>query len=145
MIRWIDRIDRELEQGLSSRTPSKRRLSHFWSVDTHCDCAIIRQSGGYMATYILVTRLSPELTKDLKKRAEIGRKWMERVKKECPEVKFLGHYALLGPYDFLDIYEAPDAETAARVSMISLSGGATAAESWTAIPYKKFLDLIEDL
>ena len=76
-----------------------------------------------MATYILVTRLSPELTKDLKKRAEIGRKWMERVKKECPEVKFLGHYALLGPYDFLDIYEAPDAETAAKVSMISLSGG----------------------
>jgi len=31
------------------------------------------------------------------------------------------------------------------VSMISLSGGATSAESWTAIPYKKFLDLIKDL
>jgi uncharacterized protein with GYD domain len=98
-----------------------------------------------MATYILVTRLSPELTRDLKKRAEIGRKWMERVKKDCPEVKFLGHYALLGPYDFLDIYEAPDEETAAKVSMISLSGGATSAESWTAIPYKKFLDLIKQL
>lgn len=109
------------------------------------DCTIIDQIGGDMATYILVTRLSPELTRDLKKRAEIGRKWMERVKKDCPEVKFLGHYALLGPYDFLDIYEAPDEETAAKVSMISLSGGATSAESWTAIPYKKFLDLIKHL
>ena len=49
------------------------------------------------------------------------------------------------PQDFLDIYEAPDAETAARVSMISLSGGATAAESWTAIPYRKFLEIIEGL
>jgi len=98
-----------------------------------------------MATYILVTKLSPELTKDPKKRAEIGRQWMEKVKKDCPEVKFLIHYALLGPYDFLDIYEAPNEEIAAKVSMISLSGGAVSAESWTAIPYKRFLELIKDL
>jgi len=98
-----------------------------------------------MATYILVTKLSPELTKDVKKRAEIGRNWMQRVKKECPEVKFIAHYALLGPYDFLDIYEAPNEESAAKVSMISLSGGAVAAESWTAIPYKKFVELIKNL
>jgi len=98
-----------------------------------------------MATYILVTKLSPELTKDVKKRAEIGRKWLDKVKKNCPEVKFIAHYALLGPYDFLDIYEAPNEESAARVSMISLSGGAVAAESWTAMPYKKFLGLIKDL
>ena len=98
-----------------------------------------------MATYILATKLSPELTKDVKKRAEIGRKWLEKVKKNCPEVKFLAHYALLGPYDFFDIYEAPDEQSAAKVSMISLSGGAVAAESWTAIPYKNFLELIENL
>ena len=98
-----------------------------------------------MPTYVLVTKLSPELTKDLKKRAEIGRKWLTRVRKNCPEVKFIAHYALLGPYDFLDIYEAPNEDAAAKVSMISLSGGATAAESWTAIPYKKFLKITEDL
>ena len=98
-----------------------------------------------MATYILVTKLSHELTKDVKKRAEIGRKWIERVKKNCPEVKFVSHYALLGPYDFLDIYEAPNEESAAKVSMISLSGGAVAAESWTAIPYMEFIDLIKNL
>lgn len=98
-----------------------------------------------MATYILVTKLSPELTKDVRKRAEIGRKWLEKVKKNCPEVKFHAHYALLGPYDFLDIYDAPDERSAAKVSMISLSGGAVAAESWTAIPYRNFLELIEKL
>lgn len=98
-----------------------------------------------MATYILATKLSTELTKDVKKRAEIGRKWLEKVKKNCPEIKFTAHYALLGPYDFIDIYEAPNEESAARVSMISLSGGAVSAESWTAIPYKNFITLIEDL
>jgi uncharacterized protein with GYD domain len=98
-----------------------------------------------MATYILATKLSPELTKDVKRRAEIGREWLARVKAKCPEVKFRAHYALLGPFDFLDIYEAPNEEAAAKVSMISLSGGAVAAESWTAIAYKRFLKLIEDL
>ncbi len=98
-----------------------------------------------MQTYILMTKLSPEVSKQLKNRAEVGRAWLEHVKKKCPEVKFIAHYALLGKYDFMDIYEAPDAETAAKVSMISLSNGAFQAESWTAIPYKDFLKLTKKI
>ncbi len=56
-------------------------------------------------------------------------------------MKFLCHYAVLGPYDFLDIYEAPDAETAAKISLISTAEGAAAAVSWTLIPYDRFLGL----
>ena len=85
------------------------------------------------------------MTKQVKNRAKIGRAWLNEVKKKCPEVKFKGHYALLGPYDFIDIYEAPDEETAAKVSMISLAHGAIQAESWTAIPYKKFLKLTKEI
>jgi uncharacterized protein with GYD domain len=98
-----------------------------------------------MATYILMTKLSSELTKKMKDRSEIGEEWKARIKKKCPEVKFIAHYALLGPYDFLDIYEAPDEEVAAKVSMISLAHGAVQAESWTAIPYKRFLELAEEI
>ena len=57
-----------------------------------------------MPTYVLMTKLSPEVTKRMKQRTELGKEWMEMVRKKCPEVKFLCHYALLGPYDFLDIY-----------------------------------------
>lgn len=98
-----------------------------------------------MNTYVLMTKLSPEAEMRIKDRASQGRKWLEQVKQKCPEVKFLHHYALLGPYDFLDIYEAPDEETAAKVAMISLQKGAFQAESWTAIPYKRFLELIEEI
>ena len=44
-----------------------------------------------------------------------------------------------------DVYEAPDEETAAKVSMISLSNGAFQAESWVAIPYRRFVELSETL
>lgn len=103
------------------------------------------KKGGKMATYILLTKLSPEVTRHMKDRAGIGKKWMKKVKEKCPEVKFVAHYALLGPYDFLDIYEAPNEEIAAKVSMISLSLGASKAESWTAIPYRRFLELVKEI
>ena len=45
----------------------------------------------------------------------------------------------------MDIYEAPDAETAARVSLISRASGALSAESWQAMPYDSFLRLLEEV
>ena len=98
-----------------------------------------------MATYILLTKLSPEVSKQMKDRAQIGRAWLDQVKSKCPEVKFISHYALLGEYDFLDIYEAPDENSAAKVSMIGLQNGALEAKSLTAIPYKKFIELTEEI
>lgn len=98
-----------------------------------------------MKTFILMTKLSPEISQKMKDRKEIGRMWLDEVKQKCPEVKFISHYALLGAYDFMDIYEAPDEETAAKVSMISLQNGAYCAESWNAIPYNKFLKLTREI
>ena len=98
-----------------------------------------------MKTFVLLTKLSPETSQKIKDRAQLGRSWLEQVKEKCPQVKFVAHYALLGHYDFLDIYEAPDEETAAKVSMISLSNGAFQSESLIAIPYKKFLELVDDI
>lgn len=98
-----------------------------------------------MPTYALMTKLSPELTSKMKDRARLGREWLEQVKEKCPEVRFISHYALLGPYDFLDIYEAPNEEEAAKVSMISLQYGAFQAESWVAIPYARFVEMTEEI
>ncbi|MBN2461388.1 MAG: GYD domain-containing protein [Candidatus Cloacimonetes bacterium] len=98
-----------------------------------------------MQTYILMTKLSPELLKKMKDRDKVGSNWLDQVRKKCPQVKFVAHYALLGSYDFLDIYEAPDAEVAAKVAMISQLNGALQSESWTAIPYKRFLELTKEI
>jgi uncharacterized protein with GYD domain len=98
-----------------------------------------------MATYILMTKLAPEVTKDIRQRETIGKAWKTDVKAKCPKVKFVAHYALLGPYDFMDIYEAPDEEEAAKVAMITLSRGALKAETWGAIPYNRFLKLVREI
>ncbi len=98
-----------------------------------------------MATFILLTKLSSESLGQPRKRENIGRKWFETVKAKCPEVKWVDHYALLGPFDFMDIYEAPNEEVAAKVSMITMSKGAVKAETWAALPYKRFLKVAKEL
>jgi uncharacterized protein with GYD domain len=45
----------------------------------------------------------------------------------------------------MDIFEADDEQEAAKVSMISQSLGASQAESWTAIPYSNFLELVKEI
>jgi uncharacterized protein with GYD domain len=96
-----------------------------------------------MATFILMTRLAPGAVHDASVRRAMGKEWLEKVKAVCPEVHWLQHYALLGSYDFMDIYEAPDIETAHQVALISRAEGAVSAESWPAVSYDRFLNLLE--
>ena len=98
-----------------------------------------------MATFILMTKLGPGAMRDSEGRREMGREWIERVHERVPGVRFLSHYAVFGPYDFMDIYEAPDAEAAQRVALISRSEGAVSVETWGATEYKQFLKLLEQI
>lgn len=98
-----------------------------------------------MPTYVLLTKLPSDNLANPHKRESIGRKWFDEVKAKCPKVKWIEHYALLGPYDFMDIYEAPTAEEAAKVSMITKAKGAVEAETWSALPYKEFVKIAGDL
>ena len=96
-----------------------------------------------MPLFVLMTRLAPGSLRDAGTRRAMGKEWLQHVKSACPGVRFLAHYALLGPYDFMDVYDAPDVETAHKVSIISRAEGALTAESWQALPYDKFLKLLE--
>lgn len=98
-----------------------------------------------MQTFFLATKLSPESARDPKTIRDNGRTWMESVQRNCPDIKWVQHYTLFGQYDFISIYEAPDLETAAKVSVISMSLGALKAESWPAIPYQRFAELLESI
>jgi len=98
-----------------------------------------------MGTYVLMTKLTPEICQDLKRREAIGKHWKHEVDKRCPGVEWLTHYALLGPYDFMDIYRAADDEMAARVSMITRANGALMVETWPAIEWPRFIEITKEL
>jgi uncharacterized protein with GYD domain len=98
-----------------------------------------------MPVYVLMTKLAPEGIESARSRRHLGRAWLNKVRDACPEVEWVAHYALLGRYDFMDIYRAPDETTAHKVSLISRENGAVSAESWPALPYEDHLKLLAEV
>jgi uncharacterized protein with GYD domain len=91
-----------------------------------------------MSTYVMLTRLTPEAAKTPGELRRLERAVADHVRKDCPQVKWISSYATLGPYDYLDIFEAPDENIAAKVVMIVRSYGHGQTETWTAIPWERF-------
>ncbi len=50
-----------------------------------------------MPTFILMTRLSQDSLGKLRDRQEVGTRWLDAVKQACPDIRWIDHYALLGP------------------------------------------------
>ena len=91
-----------------------------------------------MATYALLTRLTPEALKSPNDMLRLEQAVADRIRKDCPEVKWLSSYAILGPCDYLDLFEAPDEIAAAKVTAIVRSFGHAHTETWTAVPWERF-------
>ncbi len=91
-----------------------------------------------MPAYVVLTRLTPEAVKTPGELKRLERQVAEHIRKDCPEVKWVANYAILGPYDYLDIFDAPDETVAAKVVTIIRSYGHAQTETWTAIPWERF-------
>jgi uncharacterized protein with GYD domain len=71
-----------------------------------------------------------------------------RIKEVNREIEALGvkvkaQYAVLGLYDFVNIVEAPDNETVARVSIELASRGSVKIQTLAAIPIDEFIAKLE--
>ncbi len=104
-----------------------------------------------MKTFILLTKFSgkaallTEIGIKLHDRSRSTHLWLEDVKKQCPEIEFKTHYALMGYWDSMHIYEAPDEECAAKVSIVTRAHGAAQVETWLAMPYEKVIKMAQEI
>jgi len=68
-----------------------------------------------MAVYVMLTTLTDEGRKTIKNNPQRIQEVNKEV--EAMGVKILSQYALLGPYDFINILEAPDNHTVHKVAV----------------------------
>ena len=95
-----------------------------------------------MPTYIMLTRLAPEAIKEPKSLDELGQQVISKLKADAPEVTWRSSYSVLGAYDYLDIFEAPDNEAAMKVAVIVRSFGHATTEIWPATPWERFREIV---
>jgi len=68
-----------------------------------------------MPIYVMLTKLTQEGRLTIKKHPERIQEMVSEVARMG--VKTLAQYVLLGPYDFLNVVEAPDNDTISRASV----------------------------
>ncbi len=93
-----------------------------------------------MPTYIMLTTLNPDGVQTIKNNPR-------RIKEVNKEVEQLGatvkaQWATLGRFDFVNVIEAPDEQTIARVSLELGSRGTGRYETLIAIPIDDFIGSI---
>jgi uncharacterized protein with GYD domain len=93
----------------------------------------------------MLTWLSPEALSNPSAVTELNKKVEDRVRKDLPQIKWLANYAMMGPCDYLDIFEAPDMETAQKVSLLVRSFGHASTQTWVANPWDRFVQMVEEL
>lgn len=98
-----------------------------------------------MSTFIMLTRLTHGALVSPSSLENLEREVKERIGAECPEVKWRSSYAVLGPCDYLDIFEAPDIETATKVATIVGTFGHAETEIWGATEWERFKELVRYL
>ncbi len=90
-----------------------------------------------MPIFIMLTTLTPEGVQTVKNNPN-------RIKEVSKEIEQLGatvkaQWATLGQFDFVNVVEAPDDKTIARVSLELGSRGTAKYETLSAIPIDDFI------
>ncbi|MBU3966412.1 MAG: GYD domain-containing protein [Euryarchaeota archaeon] len=91
-----------------------------------------------MSKYIIISRLTDEGGKTLKKNASRIKEMNEELKNMG--VKVIEQYAVLGNFDFLNIVEAQNETIMAKAVIELASRGTIRTETYMAIPIDEFIN-----
>lgn len=94
-----------------------------------------------MAVYILLSKLTAEGRKTVRENPNR----IQEVNKEVEAfgVKVLSQYATLGPYDFVNIVDAPDNKTVLKVSVELGARGTVEITTLPTIPLSDFVATVK--
>jgi len=94
-----------------------------------------------MPTYILLSTLAGDGGRTMHSHPDRLREVDDEV--AVMGCKVLAQYAVLGPYDFVTILEAPDNETVAHLSVDLASRGTVKIQTLPAVPLESFIDKLK--
>ena len=92
-----------------------------------------------MATYIILSRVTPGAFRDPRDFKKVVETVVARVENDCPGVVFKDSYATFGRFDFVDIVESDDPKQVEKAILIMRSYGQSETETLVATPFREFL------
>lgn len=95
-----------------------------------------------MATFIILSKISPEAFRDPKDFKKLAEEVSSRIKNDCPGVIWKESFATTGRFDVVDIVESDDLKKVEKAAMIIRAYGHSTTETLVATPWKEFLEML---
>ena len=92
-----------------------------------------------MATFVILSRISPEAIKSPKDFKDLAEAVSKDIKQQCPGITWKDSFATFGRFDVVDIVEAADFKEVQKAAMIIRTRGHSSTETLVATPWKEFL------
>ena len=92
-----------------------------------------------VATYVILSKLCAHAVDDPSGLRQLAETVSQKIKAECPRVRWKDSYALMGGYDVVDIVEADSPADVEKAAMIIRSYGHASTETMHATPWKDCL------
>ncbi len=93
-----------------------------------------------MARYIILSRFAPDAFVEASEFKTIAKQVSQKIKEDCPDIKWLDSYATLGRFDVIDLVEAENPKDVERAAMIIRGLGHSTTETLPGTPWKEFLE-----
>ena len=92
-----------------------------------------------MATYVILSRFSPDAFRDPKEFKKLAKIVSKKIKADCPGLEWKQSFATLGRFDVIDIVEAEDPKQIEKAAMIIRAYGHSTTETLLGVPWEDFL------
>lgn len=92
-----------------------------------------------MATYAILSRLSPQAVTDPTDFKKLAETVSAEIKRRCPQVTWKQSFGTLGRFDVLDIVESNDLSQVERAAMIIRGYGHATTETLVCTPWEEFI------
>jgi uncharacterized protein with GYD domain len=94
-----------------------------------------------MPTYVMLSTIGPDGWATVRERPDRIHEVTREV--EGMGCKVLAQYAVMGQYDFVNIVEAPDETTMARLAVMLAARGTMRSTTMQAIPLAQFVEALK--
>ena len=96
-----------------------------------------------MATYIIMSKISPDAVQDPSEFPQLAHQVASKLKEQCPKLEWRHSYATMGRFDVVDIVEAPSHTDVEKAAMIIRCYGHATTETMPATPWRNFVDALK--
>jgi uncharacterized protein with GYD domain len=92
-----------------------------------------------MATYVILSRFSPDAFREPKDFKKLAETVSNKIKADCRGLEWKHSFATLGRFDVVDVVETDDPKQIEKAVMIIRAYGHSTTETLSATPWKEFL------